>query len=136
MDKKYKEKLSHISDLFKLARIDDNQAIIENVFIERISIKMGVHLTDVQALRSDILKADKMYPISEFKRITNFYNLLLVMLVDNEVHEEEIHFCKDLGLKMGLNPYAVNQVIDKLLENNFKPLEAEIVTSIFKQFHN
>ena len=58
------------------------------------------------------------------------------MGVDSDHHDEEVTFCKNLGLKMGLNPTAINEVIKRILASDKGMLPPNEVIEIFQTHHN
>ena len=75
-------------------------------------------------------------PQYEFKRIVLFHNLLLLIYIDGDIDEREIRFCHDLGLKLGLNPAAVLDILTKLKEQPQIAIDPFRVNRVFKRYYN
>lgn len=136
MDREYQEKLSHLNDLIKLSRVDGYESRIETNFIDSVAEKLGVHENDLEDLKSEKLKIKFSPPKYEYQIIPQFHRIVLLMGIDRMIYKEEINFCIELGLKMGLNPNAVREIVDKMIfyPNNIIP--ASELENIFKKYYN
>ncbi|MCB0402482.1 MAG: TerB family tellurite resistance protein [Flavobacteriales bacterium] len=134
MKEHHHEKLSLIQDMIALSQADGHVSFMEDHFILSIATKLGVSAQELQQLKENPVSFNPQEV--EMDRITHFYRLLLLMGVDDEHHEEEIEFCKNTGLKMGLRPAAINEVIDRLLESENGMLPPDEIIRIFQAHHN
>ncbi|MFW5762044.1 MAG: hypothetical protein ACOCXH_13800 [Cyclobacteriaceae bacterium] len=136
MEREYKEKLSHLNDLIRLSRIDGYESSIESNFIESVAERLGVSGRDLDDLKNGQIEVDFFPPKYEYQIIPQFHRIILLMGIDRMIYKEEIHFCMELGLRMGLNPNAVKEIVDKMIfyPNNIIP--AEELESIFKKYYN
>jgi len=130
----HQEKLSLLQDLIHLSKADDKVTYMEQNFIFTIANGLGINEFELQKLLDNptTFKPHK----NEMDRITHFYRLLLLMGVDQEKHETEQQFCKDVGLKMGLNPIAMDLIIKKIIESETHQLNPQEIIEIFKISHN
>jgi hypothetical protein len=75
-------------------------------------------------------------PKLEVDRILQFQRLILVMSVDGFADKKEQQFVKELGVKMGLNPLAIQTVLSEMHNYPNNMLPPERLIEIFKSFHN
>lgn len=130
----YKQKLSLLHNLLNLTLVDQVESEVEIDFIYQIGEKLDVEKNDIDALLgADI---DFAAPKAEDERIVLFYTFVLVMRIDGVVTPAEISFCKEIGLKMGLNPFAVNNLLKSIEANPTKQVPAVEVVNFFKLYHN
>lgn len=134
MNNQHQEKLSLLQDLIALSKADNNVSFMETQFINSVAMTMGVSPNELQNLKDNPIAYNPQN--KEIDRITQFYRLLLLMGVDSDHHEKEIDFCKNTGLKMGLNPIAINEVVKRLLASEKGMLPPNDVIEIFQTFHN
>ena len=134
MDNQHQEKLSLLQDLIALSKADNNVSFMETQFINSVAMTMGISPSELQNLKNNPIAYNPPNP--EIDRITQFYRLLLLMGVDSDHHEKEVEFCKNLGLKMGLNPIAINEVVKRLLASEKGMLPPNDVIEIFQTSHN
>ena len=134
MDNQHQEKLSLLQDLIALSKADNNVSFMETQFINSVALTMGISGAELQTLKDNPIAYNPQN--KEIDRITQFYRLLLLMGIDSDHHEKEINFCKNTGLKMGLNPIAINEVVKRLLASEKGMLPPNDVIEIFQTFHN
>jgi uncharacterized tellurite resistance protein B-like protein len=132
--KNHQEKLSLLQDLIALSKVDGNASFIEENFIYSIAAKLGISVIELNQLKNN--PVDYTPENKETDRIVQFYRLLLLMEVDQANDEKEVEFCKEAGLKMGLNPIAINTTINQLLKSNTGIMSPNDVIKIFQTYHN
>ena len=128
------EKLSIITELIKLANSDKNLRDEEFQFIIAISKMIGLTEADITPLFDKYI--DFVAPKPEFDRILQFQRLVLVANVDRNVDLHEIEFLKDVGLKMGLHPDAVEFVLSEMTKHENGLIPSDILINTFQVYHN
>ncbi len=134
MDHEYQEKLSLIRELILLSKADQQFTQLEKDFIFSVAEKLGIFAVEVEKLYGEDIPFTP--PENEFRRIFHFQSLLLMMGIDHRFSEAEKDFCREMGLRMGLNNWAVGQLIDNMIEKGGKALPPEEVIRIFKAGYN
>lgn len=129
-----KEKLSLLTELIKLARIDNKVREQEYNFLQTIAKSLNVSKGDFDKLFEEYIEFTP--PESEFERILQFHRMVLLMNVDTETSEEELDFVKDIGIRIGLSPSATNQVLTRMNDYPNKVIPPEILIEIFKKQFN
>jgi hypothetical protein len=129
-----KEKLSILTELIKLASCDKKVRDKEYFFILAIAERLGISKKEFEPLFEEYIEFTP--PASEFDRILQFHQLVLLMNVDQEPRVKEMEFIKDLGIRMGLNPLATNKVLSEMTNypNNIMP--ADRLIEIFSEQYN
>ena len=130
----YNEKLSLLHNLLTLTRVDHVESEIEMDFIYKIGKKLNITKIDIDGLLGK--EVDFHPPKGEDQRIVLFYTFLLVIKIDGYLAPEELTFCKDIGFKLGLNPFAVSNLLDSMLESIDNRVPALDVIKFFKLYHN
>jgi len=123
-----------ISDLIVLANADDKVTLPEYDFIMRLAIRMDIPRNEVEELFKNPLPSQPIF--SEFERITHFQKMVLLMNVDRESHDKEIAAIRNFGLKMGIRPGVVDQVLIRMNEYEDKVIPATELIRIFKTYYN
>lgn len=129
-----KEKLSLLKDLIKIANADGEFREDEQRFIYAIAEQMQITPKDYIRLFNENI--DYIPPKLEMDRIVHFQRLVLMMNVDHSVSSSEIKEVQNLGLKMGLHPDAINQVLKEMYDYPNNMLPPERLIEIFKAHHN
>ncbi|RMA58543.1 TerB family tellurite resistance protein [Ulvibacter antarcticus] len=126
--------LAMISDYIVLAFADDKVTQSEFEFILRLAERMNVSEKDVVELFENPKPSKPLF--SELERITHFYKLVLLMNIDMEAHEKEIIAVRNFGLKMGIRPGVIDQVLLKMDQFNDKIIPSEELIKIFQTYYN
>jgi hypothetical protein len=136
MTRDYQEKLSHLNDLIQLSRADGYESNLELNYIETVAERIGVEMDDLEKLKNNEINIPFSPPKYEYQIIPQFHRIVLLMGIDRMIYKEELNFCTDLGLRLGLNPNAVKEILEKMIyyPNNIIP--AEELECIFKKYYN
>jgi len=130
----YKEKLSLIGDMIELSKVDGQLHDREYEFIKMVADELKVRDEEFDELFK--IPNELLVFKSEFKRIEHFYRLALLSHCDHLHHEREHEFMYQLGLKLGLNPFAIKRVLGAMDQSPNRMLEADFLLGIFKEQHN
>ncbi|KAA3624870.1 MAG: TerB family tellurite resistance protein [Flavobacterium sp.] len=123
-----------ISDLIVLAKADDKIMASEYDFILRIASRMNVSQEEVDHLIEDPLPSLPI--VSEIERITHFHKLILLMNVDWEAHQKEVEVVRNFGLKLGIRPGAIDQILLRTQQYENRVIPAEELIQIFQTYYN
>ena len=128
------EKLSILSELIHLAKVDNQLDEQEQGFIKVIADGLGVKDEDLQNLYENPVDFDP--GTTDGERILQFHRLVLLMNVDRTITDAEMSNVKLAGIKLGLNPMATNEVLQRMYDypNNVIP-PVELI-AIFVKHHN
>ena len=128
------EKLSLLADLIKMAKSDEHLRPIEYDFIKVIALRLGIPEAERERLFHENI--DYTPPQLETNRILQFQRLIMIMNIDRNQTEEEMNLIRDLGIKMGLNVKATEQVLAEMNEHENNVLPVERLVEIFQYHHN
>ena len=125
---------SLLAELIKVAQADNDVRDIEFQFLLTIAAQLGVTVDDFKILFEQYIKF--MPPKLEVDRIVQFHLLVLLMNVDLETSHLEIKYIKEAGIRMGLNPLAIEQVLNEMNSFPNKIIPPERLLEIFQLYHN
>ncbi|MFT5079174.1 MAG: putative tellurite resistance protein B-like protein [Planctomycetota bacterium] len=123
-----------LSDLIVLAKADDKVTTSEYDFILTLAETMEIGKKAVDVLFKNPLPS--VVQKTELDRITHFYKLILLMNVDHETHEKEITMIRDFGIKMGIRPGVMDQMLIKMEQYENKIIPSDEIMKIFKTYYN
>ncbi len=104
------QRISLLSEMIEFAIVDGELHDNEYDFLYLLSQELEI---EKPAFLDLFRKRDKIIPIKqEFGRIVHFYQLSLLMYCDRTVHRHEDISIHKIGLKLGLNPIAMNRILD------------------------
>jgi hypothetical protein len=130
----YKQKISHLNALYHLACADKEATKVELTFIKNVAERLGVSLSEMKKLDSG--EPDLELPDKEYKIYSLFHRLALILMIDESVNEKEKHYCFNLGIKMGLHPNAVGEIIAHVAEHGTMKTTPAAVMGIFRKYMN
>jgi hypothetical protein len=129
-----KEKLSLLTELIKLASCDKEIREQEYEFIMVIADRLSIDKTTCDKLFAEYIEFTPTK--SEFDRILQFHRLVLLMNIDKNVSDKELHFVKNIGIRMGLNPLATDKVLIEMQKYYGKMVPSDRLIDIFKEQYN
>ena len=131
MNENYKEKLDLLSDLVSFAVIDGALHPKEYQFLQLIACELKVKTHDFEQLFHEDLKPRAI--LSELNRIEQFYRLALLMHCDGILHEKENNFIHEIGIKMALNPFAINRILKAMAQSETQTISADYLLEVFHE---
>jgi len=130
----YKEKLSILSEMIAFATVNKSIKAQEYNFLVSVSEHLGIEKTVFEELLHK--KAEKKVLKNQTDRIIQFHRLLLLMNVDEHQTKEEITKLYNIGLKMGLPPSAISQVLEIMHQYPNNLIPTDILLNIFRAHYN
>jgi hypothetical protein len=128
----YEQKISHLKALYHLACADNVFSKAEAVYIQKVAEKLGI---DVAELAKFEKTEPKLHlPDREFKIYALFHRLAIIIMVDDGINEQEKRYCFNLGIKMGLHPNAVGEIIEYVIEHGAMQTSPKEVMNIFRKY--
>ena len=127
----YEEKLSLLAEMIAFAVIDGKLHDREYQFLGIVANELQIKKEDFKNLFHEELKPIPMK--SETQRIHQFYRLALLMHCDGILHEKEEVAIKQMGVNMGLNPFAIKRILKAMEQSPTRMIDGEILINIFKE---
>ena len=115
----YEEKLSLLAEMVSFSVVDGK-----------------LHDRELQLEDFKQLFHQEFYPTvikTEFQRIQQFYRLALLMHCDGILHEREKEAIHQIGITMGLNPYAMKRVLKAMEISKTRMVSPEFLLEIFQE---
>jgi DnaJ-domain-containing protein 1 len=128
----YEQKISHLKALYHLACADNVFSKAEAIFIRNVAERLGIDPRELETF--DAREPDLDLPDTEFKTQVLFHRLAIIIMIDNEVTEREKQYCTNLGIRMGLHPNAISEIIEIIsIRGTMNVMPNEII-GIFKKY--
>ena len=127
----YQEKISLLQEMIGFALIDGQLHDREYDFIEMIAQELEVDKKTMLKLYDK--KAEKVVIKDEISRICQFYRLALLMHVDGVLHESEQKKINEIGINMGLNPYAMKRVLHLMKKSPTRMIDGDVLIAAFHE---
>lgn len=130
----YEEKLSLLSEMIAFAKIDGEIHEREFQFLSIVASQLHVEKDIFLSLFDH--EADKVIPKSEHQRILQFYRLALLMHADGVLHDNEQVAIREMGVNMGLSPFAMKGVLTEMEKSPTGLIDPNILLALFRAQHN
>lgn len=129
-----KEKLSILSEMIAFAKVNNEVKESEYDFLFSVAQQLEVSKKTFDSLFT--ANVEHVIPKSQPERLLQFHRLMLLMNVDDKQDIIEVKRIYDIGLKMGLPPGAIQQVLSVMHKYPNKVVPPEVLISIFKSHYN
>ena len=128
------EKLSLLADMISFAIVDGELHEREYTFLSIIAVELGINNDELKQLfheenRTEVIK-------TEFERIQQFYRLALLMHCDGVLHEREVVKIHEIGVNMGLNPFAIKRVLKAMEKSPTRMVSPDYLLEVFQEQMN
>jgi uncharacterized membrane protein YebE (DUF533 family) len=123
--KEKKRRMSHMLNLLAVACADGVLEQSEIDLILQIGNRLGV---DADELRRVIKKPQSISfiaPDNDHDRIALLYDMVLVMLINGDIDENEVLYCKNTAIKLGFNHKVIDLMVSKVIELAKQKIETE-----------
>lgn len=128
----HQQKISHLKALYHLACADNELSTLEMTYINKVAEHLGVNPDEIKHFSGS--EPELELPDKEYKLFSVFHRLAIIIMIDNSVSEAEKKYCFNLGVKMGLHPNAVSEIIDHVIAKGaINALPSEIM-AIFRKY--
>lgn len=130
----YEEKLSLLSEMIAFAKIDGRIDEREYQFLSIVASQLKVDKNVFESLFNH--PADKVIIKSEHQRILQFYRLALLMHADGVLHDNEQVAIREMGINMGLSPFAMKSVLIEMQKSPTGLIDPDILLALFRAQQN
>lgn len=130
----YEEKLSLLSEMIAFAKVDGQVHEREFQFLTIVSQQLRVEKDIFESLFDE--PADKVIIKSEHQRILQFYRLALLMQADGVLHDNEQVAIREMGINMGLSPFAMKGVLNEMKRSPSGMIDPDLLLALFRAQQN
>ncbi|MXN89927.1 excinuclease ABC subunit B [Flavobacterium sp. Sd200] len=130
----YKEKLSLLSEMIAFAKIDGEVHEREYRFLWIVASQLKIEKDVFTSLFEE--PAEKVVLKTEHDRILQFYRLALLMQADGVLHDNEQIAIREMGINMGLSPFAMKSVLVEMQNSPTGMIDPEVLLALFRAQQN
>jgi uncharacterized tellurite resistance protein B-like protein len=130
----YEEKVNLLAEMVSFSVVDGKLHDRELQFLTLIADELQIKTEDFKQLFHQ-----EFYPTvikSEFIRIQQFYRLALLMHCDGVLHERERNAIHEIGINMGLNPFAMKRVLKAMELSPTSMISPDYLLEVFQEQYN
>jgi uncharacterized tellurite resistance protein B-like protein len=108
---------SHMKNLIEIAAVDGNFDEVEYDLLKKIASRNGISAAKLNSIQDSPSKITFEVPTDETEKFTQMYDLVHMMIIDNEVHHEEMSLCNIFANKFGYKKSNINELITTIQGN-------------------
>jgi len=128
------QKINLLAEMIAFSLVDGRLHQREYEFLFIVARELQISKQEFNALFHQELPPNVIK--SEPQRIQQFYRLALLMHVDGELHEKEKIAINEIGINMGLNPFAIKRVLKAMEQSPDSVIDPEFLMQVFHEQHN
>jgi len=106
-----KKNKSYIKNLLEVAIADGKLDESELKVIIKIAANFDISESEVHAIKDNHPDIDFTPPSSYSAKVKLLEDLVKIMIADKQIDESEVKICKDLAIKLDINPVIVDELI-------------------------
>ncbi|AWH86160.1 excinuclease ABC subunit B [Flavobacterium album] len=130
----YEEKLSLLTEMISFAKIDGEIHERELAFLSIVAAQLKIEKPVFESLFEH--PAEKVVIKSEHQRILQFYRLALLMHADGVLHDNEQVAIREMGINMGLSPFAMKGVLNEMQRSPTGLIDPDMLLALFRAQQN
>jgi len=108
---------SHMKNLIEMAAVDGNFDDVEYTLLKKIAKKNGISESHLKEIKNAPHGVEFKLPDDRKERFFQFYDLVHMMSIDNQVHPEEMKLCNIFASKFGYPKERASELIDTIKSN-------------------
>ncbi|GHN02913.1 hypothetical protein WSM22_44020 [Cytophagales bacterium WSM2-2] len=108
---------SHMKNLIEMAAVDGNFDQIEYDLLKQIAKKNNISESQLKSIKENPQGVKFELPADKTERFHQFYDLVHMMSVDNQVHPEEMKLCDLFAVKFGYPKNKSGELIQTIRLN-------------------
>lgn len=124
-----KKRLSHIRNLVALAVSDGELDNNELDLIFRIGSRIGLSRDELLRIIQRPESISFSPPEYFRERIEQLYDMVLIMMIDGEIHENEVGLCKLTAVRLGFKHQIIDKMVLDVIDMITKGIALEMVLS-------
>jgi len=128
----HNQKISHLKALYHLACADNEITKAESIYIRIVAERLGVKQEELE--KFDASEPVLELPEKQYELYGLFHRLAIIIMIDNNIDENERRYCFNLGIKMGLHPNAIDEIIDHIQRHGTMASLPKDIIAIFKKY--
>jgi hypothetical protein len=120
-----KKRMSHMLNLLAVACADGVLEQSEIDLILHIGNRLGVDASELRRVIEKPQSIKFVAPDNNHDRIALLYDMVLVMLINGDIDDNEVLYCKSTALKLGFDSKIIDLMVTKVIELAKQKVETE-----------
>jgi uncharacterized tellurite resistance protein B-like protein len=108
---------SHMKNLIEMAAVDGNFDDVEYDLLKKLGRSYNISESQLKQIRQSPEGISFEVPTDENEKFRQLYELVHMMVVDKQIHDEEMKLCNLFAVKFGYKREKVNDLIKSIKLN-------------------
>jgi uncharacterized tellurite resistance protein B-like protein len=108
---------SHMKNLIEMAAVDGNFDPIEYDLLKTIAKRNNISESQLKQIRENPQGINFEIPADKKEKFYQLYDLVHMMVVDKNIHDEELNLCNLYAVKFGYKRDNIKELIDTIRGN-------------------
>ncbi len=108
---------SHMRNLIEIAAVDGGFGDEEQRLLEYAAMRNNISRSELKEIQEDKSKVRFQAPHNEEVKFFQLYDLVHMMSVDKNIHNEELRLCEIFAIKFGYRKEVVREMIEMIKQN-------------------
>lgn len=108
---------SHMRNLIEIAAADGGLGEEEHRLLEYAALRNNISRDELKVIENDSSKVRFQVPGNEEVKFFQLYDLVHMMSVDENIHNEELRLCEIFAIKFGYRKEVVREMIEMIRQN-------------------
>ena len=135
-ERELNKKKTHLLMLLMMAEADDNDHLLEMIFISQVAARLGLDPEDVEEIDQNPQDITFVISKSESERMEILYDLLFLMKFDREVDDDEVELIHRLGFRMGFRPTMTQEMVEVMRQHIGQLVPQDALLDIVRKYMN
>ena len=110
-----KKMISHVRNLVALAYADGKFSDEERQYVANVAIEVGMTSDEMKQIINNPESIRFIIPENDIEKIEQLYDLILLMMIDGNLNENEMIFCRAMAIKMKIPYQVVDEMVAKVI---------------------
>lgn len=110
-----KKMMSHVRNLIALAYADGKFSDEEKQYVANVATEAGITAEEMKQIISDPDGIRFVQPATDIEKIEQLYDLIMLMMIDGDLNENEMIFCRAMAIKMKIPYQVVDDMVAKVI---------------------
>ena len=125
--KKKKRAKAHLKNLMQIAESDGNFETIEVDYLLSLAGRFKISETELKQIKDRPHSVDYVPPTNDRERFDHLHQLVCMMLIDGEIHEQEMAICKCYAEKLELRSEFVDDFVKAIGDSVDREVPTDII---------
>ena len=125
--KKKKRAKAHLMNLMQIAESDGTFEAVEVDYLLSLARRFNISESELKHLKDHPNAVSYDPPTNDRERFDHLHQLVCMMLIDGEIHEQEMAICKRYAEKLGLRSEFVDDFVQVIGESVDQEVPSNVV---------